>query len=453
MRKKKNAFDELPDYEADNEYYDDAYEAYEDEYEDEYEAYDDGYGYDWEEEVKPRKASRGRHVKPKAKPSRKKRVGRGILIGVLAVVLVIVLAVVFLFNHMYGMMNTKDKEPEQTQTVTTPVPATPEATTTPTPTETPEPTATPVPLTEEELLMMELETEAAELIYDENVYNILLVGTDDREEEKSGRSDAMFILSINKETKKIWITSLQRDIWIDIPGYGSAKLNAANVYGGLDLLTETIEQGFGVKIDNYVTVNFEDFISIADMLGGITVTMTADEIYHMNLAIVEVNCHFFDPENSNDGIIWDLVDGTYHLNGKQTLGYCRIRALDGTTARSARQRDALMQMWGNVKEMSLVDMYKIMEKAMSFISTDMSRGQCASLLLMLPSLIEYDVESHQIPVEGAFFRTNINGQACYRLDYNVNRAYLQSTVYGRELPENDLVSYITGNYAYVYYPG
>jgi len=97
-------------------------------------------------------------------------------------------------------------------------------------------------------------------------------------------------------------------------------------------LVETVENVFAIKIDNYVTVNFDDFIALADMAGGITVTMTADEIYYMNLHIMEVNSIMgITPDNK--GIIWDLVDGTYHLDGRQTLGYCKMRELDGTTAR------------------------------------------------------------------------------------------------------------------------
>lgn len=433
MRKNKNVYDDLPDYEEENEYYEDEYETYGDEH-------------DWEEEVKPRRASKGRHVKPKAQPSRGKRIGRGVLIGLLALVLVIVIAGVLIFNHFYGMMNVEDKDDKAP--VVTPAPVVTEVT--PEPTEaasaaepTVEPTATPAPLSEEELKILELQEVASDLTYDKNVYNILLVGTDDRIGATEGRTDAMFILSINKETKKIWISSMQRDMWVDLPGGGTGKINSTNIRGGIDMLKETVENVFAVNIDNYVVVNFADFIELADMAGGITVTMTGDEVYEMNLAIVEVNCHFFDPNNSNDGIIWDLVDGTYQLNGKQTLGYCRMRALDGTMARSARQRDAMVQMWNNVKQMPVMDIYKMVETGMGIITTDMTRGQCASLMLMLPSMISYDIHTIQLPVENSYFRSSVDGQGCYFLDYYVNRAYLRGTVYGQEIEEKELKSVLT----------
>jgi hypothetical protein len=142
-------------------------------------------------------------------------------------------------------------------------------------------------------------------------------------------------------------------------------------------------------------------------------------------------------------IIWDLVDGTYDLTGQQTLGYCRIRALDGTAARSARQRDALMQMWNNAKQMSILDLYKMVETAMGFITTDMTKGQCASLMLLLPNMMSYDMHAQQIPVENSFFRSSVNGQGCYFIDYNVNRAYLRGTVYGQEVTEQELKSTLT----------
>lgn len=440
MRKKKNTYDELPEYEEEYEY------EYSDEYG--YEGEDAGYAdedlYDWEEEdaeEPSRRTSRGRHVKPKAKPSRGKRIGRGILIGVLALVLILALIVVFAFNHFYGKMNIDDGREDPAPTAT-PAPVVAEVT--PTPEPTPEPTATPEPLTEEELLMQELEMEAAELIYNEDVYNILLVGSDSRDLEASARTDTMILVSINKGTKELWITSLQRDTWIDIPNWGNAKLNAANVYGGIDLLIQTIEEGFGIGIDNYAMVNFDDFIALADMAGGITVEMTADEIYYMNLHIIEMN-HVMG-KSSNDGIIWDLVDGTYHLDGRQTMGYCKMRELDGTTGRSARQRDAIMQMWGNIKKMSLVEMYKLVETAMGLVTTDMTKGQCASLMLLAPSVIDYDVYSHQIPAKGGYFSTMINGQSAYWVDYIVNRSYIRASIYGESVTENELFSQVTGQY-------
>jgi len=440
MRKRKNGFDELPEFEEEYEYTDDyGYEEEEAGYADEDISY--------REEAKPRRSSGGRHVKPKARPSRKKRLGRGILIGILALVLIVVIAAVILFNHMYGLMNTdKDETPDAT-----PVPTAVPAEVTPTPEPAATPTPTPEPLSEEEQLELELHQTAAELVFDEDVYNLLLIGSDSRKFEESARTDSMILVSINKRTKELWLTSLQRDIYINIAGWGgSAKLNAANVYGGMDMLIATIEEGFGVNIDNYAMVNFDGFIDLAEMAGGITVTMTADEIYYMNLAIIESN-HLLGVE-SNDQIIWDLVDGTYHLNGKQTLGYCRIRALDGDTARAARQRAALMQMWGNIKKMGLMDLYKMAETAMGMVTTDLTKGECASLLLTMPSLLEYEINTHQLPVEGGFFRTKINEQSCYWLDFDVNRAYLRATVYGQDVSAQELTSDVTGNYVQVYYP-
>ena len=80
---------------------------------------------------------------------------------------------------------------------------------------------------------------------------------------------------------------------------------------------------------------------------------------------------------------------------------------------------------------------------MAIITTDMTRGQCASLMLMLPSLINYDIHTLQLPVENSYFRSSVNGQGCYFLDYNVNRAYLRGTVYGQEIAENELKSVLT----------
>ena len=103
----------------------------------------------------------------------------------------------------------------------------------------------------------------------------------------------------------------------------------------------------------------------------------------------------------------------------------------------------MVQMWCNVKEKSIVELYEMVETAMGIITTDMTKGQCASLMLMLPSMINYDIHTLQIPVENSYFRSSVNGQGCYFLDYNVNRAYLRGTVYGQEVTEQELKSTLT----------
>ena len=96
------------------------------------------------------------------------------------------------------------------------------------------------------------------VLSDDDIKNILIIGQDRREGETGRtRSDTMIICSINTKTNKIYLTSLMRDMYVPIPGYGANRINAAYVFGGMDLLDSVIEQDFGVKIDGNVEVDFD----------------------------------------------------------------------------------------------------------------------------------------------------------------------------------------------------
>ena len=114
----------------------------------------------------------------------------------------------------------------------------------------------------------EIESVASSPMKEEGVTNILLIGNDSRENGEDGRSDAMILLSISNKTKKIYMTSLLRDMYVEIPGYKDNRLNAAYSYGGAELLMETIEQNFDIHISRYVLVNFEAFANLVDAVGG-----------------------------------------------------------------------------------------------------------------------------------------------------------------------------------------
>ena len=104
---------------------------------------------------------------------------------------------------------------------------------------------------------------------EDGVVNILLIGNDSRENGDDGRSDAMILLSVSSRTKTIYMTSLLRDIYVEIPGHDSNRLNAAYSFGGAELLMETVEKNFGIPVSRYVHVNFQAFVGLVDSVGGV----------------------------------------------------------------------------------------------------------------------------------------------------------------------------------------
>ena len=273
----------------------------------------------------------------------------------------------------------------------------------------------------------------------------------------------MLLLSINKETKMIWITSFMRDTQVTIPGWGGGQhLNWATQYGGeengIQLLIDTLEseKNFAIHIDNWAMVNFLDFGEVAGLLGPITVTVTPEEAVGMNALIRQVckmrdKVYGLEGENATKRSLFKKKGGTFKItDGIQILAYCRERYtyVDGhygDTGRSNKQREVLMAMWENVKKMNLMQQYALAEKVMSIVTTDLSEGKCFSLLLQAPSFLEYQVIGQQCPHPAAMTKgMDANGHSTYFPDLRVNRNILRGTIYGQELTENDLHSSYTG---------
>lgn len=150
----------------------------------------------------------------------------------------------------------------------------------------------------------------------------LLLGSDSRNlATDRGRSDATMLIQLSGDRKTLSLVSLPRDSWVEIPGHGNAKINAAYSYGGPSLATETVEKLLGVRVDHVAVTNFELFMGVIDDLGGVDV----------------VNEHAGTQEGHY------FPQGTVHLTGKTALLYCRERydLPNGDLDRAARQRQVL----------------------------------------------------------------------------------------------------------------
>lgn len=165
------------------------------------------------------------------------------------------------------------------------------------------------------------------------ITNILLIGTDARDLNERARSDSIIIATIDNNTKKLKLSSIMRDTFVDIPGYGEQKINAALALGGPELLMKTIKENFNFTLDKYVMVNFWGFEDIIDGIGGIEVDVKDYEIPEINKFIGEVRDVKSPPLTT---------PGLQHLDGQQALAYARIRKVgNGSYERTERQRRVL----------------------------------------------------------------------------------------------------------------
>lgn len=248
-----------------------------------------------------------------------------------------------------------------------------------------------------------------------DIVNILLIGQDRREGQGRCRSDSIILVTFNKSTGEICLTSFMRDAYVQIPGYSNFKLNAAFQYGGMSLLNETLYTNYGVRVDGNIAVDFFQFKKLIDMLGGVEITLTQKEADYINL------------DSS-----WKLTAGTHVLDGPQALKYSRIRYIDSDYRRAERQRTVLLSLVEKFKDLSVLEMLPILEEALGMVSTNMTQDQIISLARELfPMLSSADFQQYQIPANGTFkggnvqVRPGLKGWFQYNIDFEENRRILR----------------------------
>lgn len=240
--------------------------------------------------------------------------------------------------------------------------------------------------------------------------HILLLGIDARPGETTGRTDTMIILTVDTQNQKIKLMSLMRDIIVAIPGRDPNRLNAAYVFGGPDLLFQTIEQNFGIHIDHYVGVNFSILASLIDQLGGLTLTVESE--YYMdriNAVIKEDNKVLGIDEN--DGLLTHA--GEQLMTGKQAQAYARYRygTSDGDFGRTARQREVITKIFHRLTEMSMLELSAL---ALANINNVVTNLTLQDMMLLAPAMYELadaEIEELRIPVDNGYKFQTVRGMS------------------------------------------
>lgn len=239
-----------------------------------------------------------------------------------------------------------------------------------------------------------------EVTTDNDIINILLVGSDTRSElgkEKYGRSDTVMIATIDNKHNRLKLTSLMRDMDVEIPGYGKHKFNAAYSYGGPELLYKTIATNFGITLDGFAEVDFEAFKAIVDEVGGVEVELTEQEAQYLN-----TTNYINGKKNRN------VVPGWNTMNGAQALGYCRVRyraTINGTEndqGRTERQRIVMSGIFDKVKQMQMSKWMDIIDVVLPNVTTDISNGDIISYATNVITMGTTEIDQYRIPVEGHY---------------------------------------------------
>lgn len=276
----------------------------------------------------------------------------------------------------------------------------------------------------------EIETVSKEPFKEDGVKNILLIGNDSRTEDESGRSDAMILISISSKTNSIHMTSILRDIYVDIPGHDGNRLNAAYAYGGAELLMETLEENFDIEVNRYMLVNFQAFANVVDAVGGVDIDVTNEEVQYINGYLVEYNQLEGRPEGTD--YLDTSLSGNIHLNGPQALAFCRNRYIGTDFARTERQRKVLTAVIKKAPVAMLTNGSGLMDAFASNITTNLTQSELNGLMLQAPSMLTYDLVQASIPLEGTYSDATIRGMSVLEVDFEANKEYIQTEIYGKE---------------------
>ncbi len=267
----------------------------------------------------------------------------------------------------------------------------------------------------------------------DGVTNILLIGNDSRLNGEDGRSDAMILVSISKTSGKILMTSILRDVYVEIPGHGSNRLNAAYAFGGPELLMETIQHNFDIPVNRYVLVNFEAFAGVVDAVGGVDIELTAEEIGWVNAYLNEYN--ELTGHEFGYNYLTQTEPGVIHLNGPQALAYSRNRYVGTDFGRTERQRKVMEEIIKKLPGAVVTNMDGLMEGLCPNLTTNLTQSECYGLVLRLPFILKYERVSGSIPLEGTWWDQNIDGMAVLGIDFEANKNYLHENLYVKPVKE------------------
>lgn len=272
-----------------------------------------------------------------------------------------------------------------------------------------------------------IETLQQEEISENGVTNILLIGNDSRTNGEDGRSDAMILVSISDTQKKIHMTSLLRDMYVEIPGYKGNRLNAAYAYGGPELLMETIELNFGIEVNRYVLVNFQAFANLIDAVGGVELEVTGEEVELINAYLVEYN--MLEERPLDTDYLDTSISGKILLNGPQALAFSRNRYIGNDFGRTERQRKILEAAIKKLPEAAISNPKELMEGILPNLTTNITQKEMFGLSFDVPKLLTYELVQGSIPIEGSYQNATIRGMSVLEVDFEANKAYIQNNIY------------------------
>lgn len=185
----------------------------------------------------------------------------------------------------------------------------------------------------------------------DNTLNILVVGSDERDEVGPWRSDVLMFVAVDFATREVGVISFPRDLWVAIPGVGENRINTATFWGvarkyeqgGIGLLKDTLAQNFGLRVDHAVKIDFSSFQDVIDALGGIEVVVDCP-----------ISGNFPREPGSKELVYQTLQPGEYQMDGVFALRYVRERKSTSDVDRARRQQRMLIAIRNRAREVNIL---------------------------------------------------------------------------------------------------
>lgn len=263
----------------------------------------------------------------------------------------------------------------------------------------------------------------------QEVYNVLLVGEENMNSGGArGRSDLIMVASINTVKGNVKLTSIMRDSLVAINGYSDNRINASYAIGGIALLYDTLSNNLNINLDNYILINFSSFEQIIDILGGVDIELTEKEAKYLNSTNYISNPAFRN-----------VTKGMNHLNGNQTLGYCRIRNVNsaaneyGDFGRTSRQRAVIGAIAASVEKLNYFELLSLANKCLPLVTTDLDVDDIDMYISTIADeSFNRKTENLRIPIEGSYSNVYLRNMLVTKIDLQTNSEAFREFVYGAD---------------------
>lgn len=264
-----------------------------------------------------------------------------------------------------------------------------------------------------------------DIYHDDDVINILLLGTDERTDEfnENARADAIMVMSLNTKEHTIKLISIERGIGVPVPGRNDDWITHTFRYGGAALTMQTVRNCFKLDVERYVRVNFNAFKEGISAIGGIDIELTPAEAEYINNAA----------RHDSSKEIQRVSAGQQHLNGTTALTYARIRKIDSDWKRIERQRTVIQAAINQVKNSDIFTLNALADAILPMVQTNLTKAEITRLMLEVPAFLSEGSKMEQMTIptyETCWNSIGVDGRKMIGVDFEANAQILREFFYG-----------------------